>query len=446
MSPQWRRQMDERSTDTGREEEQKTVHLSTEAGNTEGMGSYGERRRGGSEARDSSHDPVSMEKAAGARSGRVSQGSSLQGRSQDPRAGERKCEAEGGLGASGSGVDALEKKDELGLTGRVSGQRYSREQKERIVSEVGKLKGQGISVCAALRRLGIPRSTFYSWKEHTGLNQRPRPAHRLLEVEQEKVVSLKVSKPYLSHRQISGLLRHEDMWVSPSSCYRTLKSAGLVWDWSLREAPWKTPRYEPFRPNQIWGEDWTGLVINGKRRYVLTILDLFSRYVIAWGIVRTVTHREVQDLVALAYMSEDIDKQSRKPILRTDPGSPNIAADVRVFLREIGIGFSPGRTARPTDNARQERFYRTLKQEEIYCQQSYASLETARTSIAHYIEYYNEVRPHQALFGYPPGHVHRIGNKTDLKKDHDQRVVLAKQRRRDKNLQIKNQQPTTFFP
>lgn len=438
--------MDERSTDTGREEEQKTVHPSTEAGDTEGMGSYGERRRGCAEVRDSSYDPVSMEKATGAGSGRVSQRDSLKGRSQDTRAGERKWETEGGLGASGTGIDALEKKDELGLTGRVSGQRYSREQKERIVSEVEKLKGQGICVCAALRQLGIPRSTYYSWSKHTGFGQRPKPTHRLLEAEQERIVSLKVHKPYLSHRQISGLLRHEDMWVSPSSCYRTLKSAGLVWGWSLREAPWKTPRYEPFRPNQIWGEDWTGLVINGKRRYVLTIIDLFSRYVIAWGIVRTVTHREVQDLVALAYMSEGIEKQSQKPILRTDPGSPNIASDVRVFLREIGIGFSPGRTARPTDNARQERFYRTLKQEEIYCQQSYASLETARTSIARYIEYYNEVRPHQALFGYPPGHVHRIENKSDLKKDHDKRVALAKVRRRDKNLQTKNQQPTTFFP
>ena len=220
MGPRWRRQMDERSTNTGREQETKAVHPSTEAGDSQGMGSYGERGRGGSEARDSSHDLVSMEKTPRAGSGRVSQGVSLKGRSSDTGAGERKCEAEGGPGASGSGVDALEKKDELGLTGRVSGQRYSREQKERIVTEVEKLKGQGISVCAALGRLGIPRSTFYAWREHTGINQRPKPAHRLLEAEQEQIVSLKVSKPYLSHRQISGLLRHEDMWVSPSSCYR----------------------------------------------------------------------------------------------------------------------------------------------------------------------------------------------------------------------------------
>lgn len=437
--------MDERSTDTGRQEEAQAVHPSTEVRDLERMGSYGEWSAGSRETRDTSHDSVSLEKASGTGSGRVSQGDSFKGRSQDTRAGKREREVEGSLGSSGPGINAFEKKDELGLTGRVSGQRYSREQKGRIITEVEKLNGQGISISAALMKLGIPRSTFYSWKTHTDSRQRPKPSHRLLDAEQEKIVSLKVSKPYLSHRQISGLLRHEDMWVSPSSCYRTLKSAGLVWEWRLREAPWKIPRYEPFRPNQIWAEDWTGLIVEGTRHYVLTIIDLFSRYVIAWGIVRTVTQKEVKDLVALAVMSEGIEDQAQKPILRTDPGSPNMAADVRLFLRQVGIGFSPGRTARPTDNARQERFYRTLKQEEIYCHKSYSSLENARSSIADYIEYYNETRPHQALFGYPPGYLHRMGNKTELMNIYRNNVTMTKEQRREINIRLSNQQPTTFF-
>jgi transposase InsO family protein len=94
---------------------------------------------------------------------------------------------------------------------------------------------------------------------------------------------MKEKQPHLSHRQISGLLRHKDVWVSSSSWYRMLKSQELVREWTLREAPWKTAHYEPFRPNQIWGEDWTGIVIDGLRHYVLTILDLFSRYLVAWG-------------------------------------------------------------------------------------------------------------------------------------------------------------------
>ena len=106
--------------------------------------------------------------------------------------------------------------------------------------------------------------------------------------------------------QISGLLRHQNVWVSSSSCYRTLKSKQLVWEWILREAPWTTAHYEPFRPNQIWGEDWTGIVIDGLRHYVLTLLDLFSRYLVAWGIFRTITQKHVKNLVALAIMSQSI--------------------------------------------------------------------------------------------------------------------------------------------
>lgn len=300
-------------------------------------------------------------------------------------------------------------------------------------------------ISTALKKLGVPRSTFYHWKSQREASRGKTPPNSLRPCEEEKIVSLKIREPHLSHRRISGLLRDDDVWVSPSSCYRTLKSVGLVWEWSLREAPWKRPRYEPFRPNQIWAEDWTGLVIGGLRHYVITILDVFSRYVVAWGIVKTVTQREVKNLVALAIMSQGIEDEAAKPILRTDPGSPNMAADVRIFLKETGVGFSPGRTARPTDNARQERFYRTLKQEEIYCNPDYLSLENARSAIARYIEHYNETRPHQALFGYTPAEVHTTGNKTRLVEEYRQRVRLAQEQRLQKRVSTGNQQPTPFF-
>jgi len=310
---------------------------------------------------------------------------------------------------------------------------------------VERLRAEGIPICVVLRKLGVPRSTFYHWISPAEASRGKTPPNSLLPCEEEKIVALKMREPHLSHRQISGLLRNHDVWVSASSCYRILKSVGLVWEWSLREAPWKTARYEPFRPNQIWGEDWTGLVIGGLRHYVITILDLFSRYVVAWGIVKTVTRREVKNLVALAVMSQGIEDRAQNPILRTDPGSPNMAADVRIFLREIGVGFSPGRRARPTDNARQERFYRTLKQEEIYCNPDYLSLESAGSNIARYIDYYNESRPHQALFGYAPALVHRTGNKTRLIEEHERRVRQAQERRLRQNLSTGNQQPTPFF-
>ena len=94
---------------------------------------------------------------------------------------------------------------------------------------------------------------------------------------------------------------------------------------------------------------------------------------------------------------------------------------------------SPCRVSGPTDNGRQERWYRTVKQEEIYCYPIYPSLEIAPQSLARYIEEYNERRPYQALWNYTPGYVHRLGNKTKLLEEHKKMIQIVKEQRLNKN-------------
>jgi hypothetical protein len=275
----------------------------------------------------------------------------------------------------------------------------------------------------------VNRSTYYEWlKERENPQRIPSPL-QLMPMEKEAVIQKKQQEPQLSHRQLSGMLRPEGHWISPSSCYRILKSLGWISPSILREAPWKVSRYEPFRPNQIWGEDWTILSIEDTRHYLLTVIDYFSRYIVAWGIVRTVTRREVQNLVALAYLSEDLEASEPKPLLRADLGSPNMAHSTRRLIQDLEMVLSPSRASRPTDNSRQERWYRTVKQEEIYCYPTYPSPEIARSSLRRYIDFYNERRPHQALWNYTPGYVHRLGNKNELLADHKKMIQIVKERR-----------------
>jgi len=297
------------------------------------------------------------------------------------------------------------------------------------MAEVQNLVQTGISKVQALKNLGVCRSTYYGWLR----TKRPKEATasplQLTLVEKQAVVEKKKMEPQLSHRQISGSLRPEGYWVSPSSCYRILKPLGWISSFSLREAPWKAPRYEPFRPNQIWGEDWTLLIVNSLRHYLLTIIDYFSRYIVAWGVVKTVTRLEVQNLLALAYLNEGIKPEAPKPLLRTDLGSPNIAHSTRRLIRDLEMVLSPGRANRPTDNGRQERWYRTVKQEEIYCYPTYPTVEIARLSLGRYIHHYNEERPHQALWNYSPGYVHRLGNKSQLLAHYKTMVQVVKEQR-----------------
>ena len=72
-----------------------------------------------------------------------------------------------------------------------------------------------------------------------------------------------------------------------------------------------------------------------------------------------------------------------------------MARQTKRLIRDLEMVLSPSRLYRPTDNSRQERWYRTVKQEEIYCYPTYPSEEIARSSIAKYIRFYHEERPHQ---------------------------------------------------
>jgi putative transposase len=294
---------------------------------------------------------------------------------------------------------------------------------------VDRLKASGLAKSKTLKTLGICRSSYYGWQKQQDNSPKNPSCQRLTTDEHEAVIEHKKAHPQLSHRQISGCLRSHDVWVSPSSSYRILKAQGFVEPRLLREAPWKTARYEPFRSNHIWGEDWTILTIAGMRYYLLTIIDYFSRFIVAWGIVKSVSQREVQNLLALAYMSEKIDQEVSKPMIRFDRGSPNMAHNTRRLIFELEMLFSPSRSHRPTDNARQERWYRTVKQEEIYCYPTYPTEEIAREALAKYIYQYNEQRPHQMLLNYTPGYIHQVGNKSVLYAQYKKQVQIVKEQR-----------------
>ena len=432
--------MHERTTNPSRNKGPQEIYPAAQASNSQGMGSHGQRYRSGPEAPDPSPNPLSLEEGPGTRSPSVSQRQEATHRSSDSAVGDRESEVEGGLGPSDPGVDAFKKRDELGLTNRAKGSSYSSEQRQRIITEVQNLAQAGISKVQALKNLGVCRSTYYGWLRAKRPQEATPSPLQLTSVEKQAVVEKKKLEPQLSHRRISGSLRPEGYWVSSASCYRILKPLGWIASSTLREAPWKVPRYEPFRPNQIWGEDWTLLSIDSLRHYLLTIIDYFSRYIVAWGIVRTVTRLEVQNLLALAYLSEGIKPEDSKPLLRADLGSPNIAHSTRRLIRDLEMVLSFSRPHRPTDNGRQERWYRTVKQEEIYCYPTYPTIEIARLSLGRYIRYYNEQRPHQALWNYPPGYVHRLGNKSKLLAHYKTMVHIVKEQRLQINQRMEKNQ------
>lgn len=150
--------------------------------------------------------------------------------------------------------------------------------------------------------------------------------------------------------------------------------------------------------NQLWVADITYIRLLGDFIYLAVLLDAFSRRCIGWAISR---HIDTQ--LTLAALQMALNTRTIQPglIHHSDQGVQYAATDYVALLQEHKIEISMSRTGNPYDNAKAERFMRTLKYEEIYMN-DYETLAEVRASIEHFIEaVYNRKRLHSAI-GYRP--------------------------------------------
>jgi len=148
--------------------------------------------------------------------------------------------------------------------------------------------------------------------------------------------------------------------------------------------------------NQLWVADITYIRLASEFVYFAAVLDSFSRRVLGWSLSRSLQHT-----LPLEALNRAIAARQREPGLvhHSDRGSQYASDDYVSRLEECKITISMSRPARPWENARCERFMRTLKEEEIDCRQ-YGTLEELERNLEDFIErYYNRVRLHAAL-GY----------------------------------------------
>lgn len=266
-----------------------------------------------------------------------------------------------------------------------------------------------------IQTLGISRASYYRWRKGPKAGSRLKNPRAVTPQELTLTDRVKEEHPDWRHRRIQGALQAMGVYLSASTVYKRLKARGWEQSYERRTAPWKEPQYEVFRRNMMWGCDWTRLRIAGLRWYLLTAIDFFSRLVVAYRIVPSVHAGEVKALYQEALLSQKIPlSASQKPELRVDRGSPNTSRVTQEFFDSIGSELSFCRVRRPTDNAITERFYGTIKQEEIYLVGDYPDALSADLEIGSYIRHYNTERPHQALWNFTPQFVHDVNDKTEL--------------------------------
>jgi putative transposase len=151
--------------------------------------------------------------------------------------------------------------------------------------------------------------------------------------------------------------------------------------------------------NQLWVSDITYIRLRREFVYLAVVLDAYSRRCIGWAL-----SRHIDTELALAALRTALANRPVQPGLvhHSDRGVQYASANYVALLQEHQIQISMSRTGNPYDNAKAERFMRTLKYEEIYLN-DYNTLAEVLASVQHFIEdVYNRKRLHSAIGYLPP--------------------------------------------
>ena len=281
----------------------------------------------------------------------------------------------------------------------------------------------------ACRALGAAPATIYRRRrppEPKPPKPRPAPPRALSELEREAVLEQLRSQRFVdcAPAQVYATLLDEGRYLcSERTMYRLLQANGEVRERrdQLTHPAYAKPELLAERPNELWSWDISKLLGPAKWTYyyLYAILDVFSRYVVAW----TVQHRELatiaEALIAQACEQQQITREQLT--LHADRGIAMRSRPVAFLLADLGVAKTHSRPYTSTDNPYSEAHFKTLKYRPTFPQR-FQHIEQARAHCRDFFDWYNHQHRHSGIGLMTPAAVH-YGNATEL---HTQRAqVLA---------------------
>jgi len=264
----------------------------------------------------------------------------------------------------------------------------------------------------ALAQLGFPKSTYYHWlrKQAEGRLQDKKggsaiPWNKLRPEEEERILVLARASPELSPRQLAlGIVDTEGLYVSESTVFRILKREGLIKPAEIvgfkagKEYHRKTKK-----PNELWATDCAHLkVVDWGWYYLVTVMDDYSRFILAWELKSDMASGSLIDVVQQAVDLTDMTDVpvDDRTVLLSDNGPGYVSRQFGEYLRLVGVRHITAAPYRPQTNGKIERYHRTIKGEiNLVPYEMPGKLEEA---IKPFIEYYNYRRYHEGLRNVTP--------------------------------------------
>jgi putative transposase len=295
--------------------------------------------------------------------------------------------------------------------------RFTQSEKMEIIRLV---QGSQLGVKRTLEELDVPRSSFYRWyrryrKEgYDGLANRSPNCRRfwnkIPDCEKQRVIDVALAKPELTPRELAWEITDgHGTFISESSVYRILRDYDLV----------SSPAYivlsasdefkhKTSQVNQLWQTDFTYFKIIGWGWYYLsTVLDDYSRYIIAWLLTKTMAADDVKKTLELALNKTGVSgvEVRHRPRLLSDNGPCYLAGELGDYLDQHGIEHTRGRPYHPMTQGKIERYHRTMKN--VINLEHYYLPWQLEHKISKFVQYYNHQRVHESLDNLTPADVYQ---------------------------------------
>jgi len=290
--------------------------------------------------------------------------------------------------------------------------RYPAAEKLEIIRLV---EQSSLSIRRTLVQLGIPRSTFYLWYERylargAGALEDGHAAPRRIWNKipgpvAEAVVELALKQPELSPRELAtAFVDQQQYFVSEASVYRLLKAHDLITSPAFILLKAADHFAQPTTAiNQLWQTDFTYLrVIGWGWFYLSTVLDDFSRYILAWKLCSSMTATDVADTLTLALRSSGLERVRvrHRPRLLSDNGPSYLSGQLASWLAEHEMDHTRGKPYHPMTQGKIERYHRSLKNQILL--ENYYLPGQLEARLADFVAYYNNCRYHESLNNLTP--------------------------------------------